>query len=127
MVLLALIRPLKHDESQYVAAAVLTAHGQMLYCDFAYLQTPLQPFLFAPLAWLFGAGRVIVIDEIEYRLDFARRYCPAEVYNFREIADMVADVLDGLKTNGVEGNGDIERQVNERVRALCARFPIYQG
>lgn len=46
---------------------------------------------------------------------------------FREIADMVADVLDGLKTNGVEGNGDIERQVNERVRALCARFPIYQG
>jgi glycine hydroxymethyltransferase len=45
---------------------------------------------------------------------------------FREIADMVADVLDGLKTNGVEGNGEVEAQVNERVRALCARFPIYQ-
>lgn len=42
----------------------------------------------ARCAWLFGAGRVIVIDEIEYRLDFARRYCPAEVYNFREIDDM---------------------------------------
>jgi len=40
-------------------------------------------------AWLFGAGRVIVIDHIEYRLDFARTYCPAEVYNFREIDDMV--------------------------------------
>ncbi len=40
-------------------------------------------------AWLFGAGRVIVIDHIEYRLDFARTFCPAEVYNFREIDDMV--------------------------------------
>src|SRR5690349_21085648 len=46
---------------------------------------------------------------------------------FREIADMVADVLDGLKANGVDGNAAVEAQVNERVRALCARFPIYQG
>jgi glycine hydroxymethyltransferase len=38
---------------------------------------------------------------------------------------MVADVLDGLGTNGVEGNGAVEKAVNERVRALCARFPIY--
>jgi glycine hydroxymethyltransferase len=52
-----------------------------------------------------------------------RGFCEAE---FREVADMVADVLDGLKANGVEGNGDVEAQVNERVRALCARFPIYQ-
>lgn len=40
-------------------------------------------------AWLFGAGRVIVIDHIDYRLDFARTFGPAEVYNFREIDDMV--------------------------------------
>ena len=46
---------------------------------------------------------------------------------FREIADMVADVLGGLKANGIDGNGAVEAQVNERVRALCARFPIYQG
>jgi len=46
---------------------------------------------------------------------------------FREIADMVADVLDGLKANGLEGNGAVEAAVNTRVRALCARFPIYQG
>lgn len=44
---------------------------------------------------------------------------------FRDIADMVADVLDGLKANGLEGNGEVERQVNGRVRDLCARFPIY--
>jgi threonine dehydrogenase-like Zn-dependent dehydrogenase len=42
----------------------------------------------ARCAWLFGAGRVIVIDELHYRLEFARRYCPAEVYDFREIDDM---------------------------------------
>jgi glycine hydroxymethyltransferase len=46
---------------------------------------------------------------------------------FRDIADMVADVLDGLTKNGHEQNGEIERTVNERVRELCARFPIYQG
>jgi glycine hydroxymethyltransferase len=49
------------------------------------------------------------------------------VAEFRDIADMVADVLDGLKDNGPENNGSVERSVNERVRELCARFPIYQG
>ena len=46
---------------------------------------------------------------------------------FRDIAEMVADVLDGLQENGVDNNGAVERTVNERVRALCARFPIYEG
>ena len=45
--------------------------------------------LAARSAWLFGAGRVIVIDQVEYRLEFARTYCPAEVYDFREIGDPV--------------------------------------
>lgn len=53
LVLLALARPIDHDESQYVAAAVLARDG-LPYRDFAYLQTPLQPLLFAPLADLFG-------------------------------------------------------------------------
>ena len=43
----------------------------------------------ARCAWLFGAGRVIVFDLVDYRLEFARIYCPAEVYNFREIDDVV--------------------------------------
>jgi S-(hydroxymethyl)glutathione dehydrogenase/alcohol dehydrogenase len=43
----------------------------------------------ARCAWLFGAGRVIVIDHIDYRLEFARTYCPAEVYNFRSLGDPV--------------------------------------
>jgi len=45
---------------------------------------------------------------------------------FKDIADMVADVLDGLGKNGLEDNGAVEREVNVRVRELCARFPIYQ-
>ena len=53
---LALARPVDHDESQYVAAAVLTAHGLLPYRDYAYLQAPLQPFLFAPIAWAAGVG-----------------------------------------------------------------------
>lgn len=43
----------------------------------------------ARCAWLFGAGRVIVLDQVEYRLEFAKRYGPAEVYNFDEIDDVV--------------------------------------
>lgn len=55
-VAMAMLRPVDHDESQYVAAAVLTAAGRLPYADFAYLQTPLQPFAFAPLAA--AAGRL---------------------------------------------------------------------
>ena len=44
---------------------------------------------------------------------------------FSAIADMIADVLDGLVATGPEANGEVERAVNVRVRALCARFPIY--
>lgn len=43
----------------------------------------------ARCAWLFGAGRVIAIDHIEYRLEFVRRYAPCEAYNFRTIDDVV--------------------------------------
>jgi len=53
----------------------------------------------ARCAWLFGAGRVIVIDHVEYRLEFARNYCPAEVYNFKELDDVVVfmkKTTDGL-------------------------------
>jgi len=42
---------------------------------------------------------------------------------FAEIGDMVADVLAGVAKSG---DSAIEADVNQRVRALCARFPIYQ-
>jgi threonine dehydrogenase-like Zn-dependent dehydrogenase len=43
----------------------------------------------ARCSWLFGAARVIVIDHVEYRLDFARRFAHAEAYNFRSLGDPV--------------------------------------
>lgn len=43
----------------------------------------------AKCAWLFGAGRVIVIDHLEYRLDFVRNYAQCEAYNFKSLEDPV--------------------------------------
>ncbi|MDM8173533.1 hypothetical protein QT327_04025 [Olivibacter sp. 47] len=43
----------------------------------------------AKCAWLFGAGRVIVIDHLEYRLEFVKNYAQCEAYNFRSMEDPV--------------------------------------
>ncbi|RPD51245.1 zinc-dependent alcohol dehydrogenase [Paracnuella aquatica] len=43
----------------------------------------------ARCAWLFGAHRVIIIDHVEYRLEFARQYAKCEAYNFRSLGDVV--------------------------------------
>ncbi|MCX6217354.1 zinc-dependent alcohol dehydrogenase [Spirosoma sp.] len=43
----------------------------------------------ARFAWFFGATRVIVIDHVDYRLEFARKFAFAEAYNFREMKDPV--------------------------------------
>ena len=48
------------------------------------------------------------------------------IREFRDIADMVADVLEGVRANGEAGDPAVEAQVKGRVRELCARFPIYQ-
>ncbi len=63
LVAASLFRSIDHDEGQYVAAVALMRHS-LPYRDFAYLQTPLQPLLFAPLAWacegwLFPALRMV--------------------------------------------------------------------
>lgn len=43
----------------------------------------------ARCSWLFGAGRVIIIDHLNYRLEFARNYAQCEAYNFKEMDDPV--------------------------------------
>jgi threonine dehydrogenase-like Zn-dependent dehydrogenase len=43
----------------------------------------------ARCAWLFGAGRVIVIDHVDYRLEFVKTYAPCEAYNFKSLDDPV--------------------------------------
>ena len=44
---------------------------------------------------------------------------------FREIADWIVRVVDGLAANGAEGNGAVEAAVKAEVAGLCARFPVY--
>lgn len=44
---------------------------------------------------------------------------------FQETARLIVQVLDGLRANDADGNTQVEAVVKERVRALCARFPIY--
>lgn len=46
----------------------------------------------AKSAWLMGAGRVIVVDHIDYRLEFVKRYAQCEVVNFREVDDMAEHI-----------------------------------
>ena len=44
---------------------------------------------------------------------------------FRQIADWIIEVVDGLAANGPDGNSEVEEKVKAEVAALCARFPIY--
>lgn len=44
---------------------------------------------------------------------------------FREIGRLIAEVVEGLKRNGDEGDGQVEAHVREKVLALTGRFPIY--
>jgi threonine dehydrogenase-like Zn-dependent dehydrogenase len=43
----------------------------------------------ARCAWFFGAARVIIIDHVEYRLEFAKKFAYCEAYNFRSMRDPV--------------------------------------
>jgi glycine hydroxymethyltransferase len=44
---------------------------------------------------------------------------------WKEIGALILEVLDGLVANGAEGNDAVQAAVKEKVKALCARFPIY--
>jgi glycine hydroxymethyltransferase len=47
------------------------------------------------------------------------------VAEFREVGNLIADVLDVLSQNGVEADTLAEAAVRDKVRQLLARFPIY--
>ena len=44
---------------------------------------------------------------------------------FRQIADWIIEVVDGLAANGEAGNAAVEAKVRSEVAKLCASFPIY--
>lgn len=45
---------------------------------------------------------------------------------FRQIGRMIGEVLDGLATNGEQGNGQVEERVKREAIELCESFPIYK-
>jgi threonine dehydrogenase-like Zn-dependent dehydrogenase len=46
----------------------------------------------AKSAWLMGAGRVVVVDHLDYRLAKARSFAQAETINFTEYDDIVVEL-----------------------------------
>jgi len=46
----------------------------------------------AKSAWLLGAGRVIVVDHVEYRLDFVRQFAQCETIDFKYVKDMAVEI-----------------------------------
>jgi len=72
--------------------------------------------LAARCAWLMGAGRVIVVDHVDYRLDFVARYAQCETVDFRSVGDMAMHIkrmTDGLGADvcidavGAEADGSL--------------------
>jgi threonine dehydrogenase-like Zn-dependent dehydrogenase len=55
--------------------------------------------------WLMGAGRVIAVDDVEYRLEFARRWAGVETMNFREV-DVVTEIKGLTEGRGADATVD---------------------
>ncbi len=81
-------------------------------------------------AWLMGAGRVVVIDHLEERLEKARTFAHAEVLDFTEVDDVVLTmkkmteylgfdrVIDAV---GAEADGNLTQHL------MSARFKLQGG
>lgn len=76
-------------------------------------------------SWLLGAGRVIVLDQVDYRLEFVKNYAQCEVYNTKELDDVVVflkkitdykgpDVV--IDAVGCEATGRIEQTITGRLK-----------
>jgi len=48
------------------------------------------------------------------------------VGEFREIGELIVEVVDALGQKGEDGDPGVENSVRERVRVLCNKFPIYR-
>ena len=46
----------------------------------------------AKSAWWMGAGRVIVVDHVDYRLEFVKKFAQCEVINFKDVPDMALHI-----------------------------------
>ncbi len=87
----------------------------------------------AKSAWLMGAGRVIVVDQLDYRLEKARTFAQAETVNFRQVDDIVVHLkraTDGLGTDsaieavGAEADGTFLQHFTSARLKLQGGSPI---
>ena len=84
-------------------------------------------------SWLMGAGRVIVIDHLDYRLQKAREFAYAETYNFTEYRDIVVHlkrITDHLGADvaidavGAEADGSLLQHITSAKFKLQGGSPV---
>ncbi|MFB2554507.1 zinc-dependent alcohol dehydrogenase [Herbiconiux liangxiaofengii] len=84
-------------------------------------------------SWLMGAGRVIVVDQLDYRLAKAREFAFAETLDYREVDDVVlelkkttgwlgADVV--IDAVGAEADGSLVQHVTSAKLKLQGGSPV---
>src|SRR5690625_5256069 len=87
----------------------------------------------ARTAWLLGAGRVIVIDQLDYRLEKARTFAHAETYNFAEYDDIVVEMKKAteylgadvaIDAVGAEADGNFLQHVTSAKLKLQGGSPV---
>jgi threonine dehydrogenase-like Zn-dependent dehydrogenase len=83
--------------------------------------------------WLMGAGRVIVVDHLDYRLRKAHEFALAEAINFGQVDDLVRSVkktTDGLGADvvidavGAEADGHVVQHVTAAKLKLQGGSPV---
>src|SRR5919202_371817 len=80
----------------------------------------------AKSAWFMGAGRVIVIDHLEYRLEKARTFAHAETYNFTEYDDIVVHMKKITEYLGADVAIDAVRK-GGTISVMGAYGPIFSA
>jgi threonine dehydrogenase-like Zn-dependent dehydrogenase len=87
----------------------------------------------AKSSWLMGAGRVIVIDHLEYRLEKARSFAHAETFNFAECDDIVVEMKKStgylgadvaIDAVGAEADGNLLQHVTAAKLKLQGGSPV---
>jgi len=87
----------------------------------------------AKSAWLMGAGRVIVIDHVDYRLEKAKQFAQAETFNFAEYDDIVVEMKKAtdhfgadvaIDAVGCEADGNLVQHVTSAKLKLQGGSPV---
>jgi alcohol dehydrogenase len=84
-------------------------------------------------AWLMGAGRVIVVDHLEDRLEMARTFAHAETINFTQHKDVVVEMKRttgwlgadrAIDAVGAEADGNLLQHVTSATLKLQGGSPV---